>query len=516
MKSYQLCYALCFAGLVACSGDVKGGAQSPADTTGGSGATGGSIPGTGGSTGGTSGSSGRGGKGGTGGTGGAPQKTPPQVAPRFAPGDCNLDHPAFCDNFEKPSPGGRGGDIDETQWSFARFGSGAGRFFVRGVSMSDDPALAETNVPTFCNQTFSGLLPPDDVKFCDGVDGGGFASRQLNEAMNDNTGFGINSMRIRQLFDFTGRTGTLVFDLDAKVNDGFGGHGWWTELWITEDPAPMPYHQAPTVGSFPRRGLGFIIQPHLNDCFQGDYDQVGKIVITDNYQVVREDGFTGEKCFHAADTKLNRFKFAISTDRIDVWVSDANAPGKMNAVGTITGLNLNFSRGYIHLQHSQYNAYKDGHSSPSQTFRWDNVGFDGPTYAVPRSYDVPDEGQVIIENGKPADKTIGYYLGRDNQPPTPHKFTLSGVDLTNADSAVFNFNFHGPSGATFRYRFNGNAWHDFTVNSILSAPMLRANTVTVPLNELVQGDNTLEVTLPGPVTDHQVIGNMDLTVTPSK
>src|SRR5687767_6519792 len=35
---------------------------------------------------------------------------------------CGLGNAAFCETFDAPSPGGRGGEIDETRWAFSRWG----------------------------------------------------------------------------------------------------------------------------------------------------------------------------------------------------------------------------------------------------------------------------------------------------------------------------------------------------------------------------------------------------------
>ena len=76
---------------------------------------------------------------------------------------------------------------------------------------------------------------------------------------DDQGDFAFNGMRIRQLFDFTDRTGTIVFDVDAKVNPDRRVRCWWVELFITDDPAPMPYHEAPGVIAFPKNGIGFCL-----------------------------------------------------------------------------------------------------------------------------------------------------------------------------------------------------------------------------------------------------------------
>src|SRR6185369_510263 len=103
------------------------------------------------------------------------------------------------------------------------------------------------NMVTFCGQPVpaTGIDDPNDVKFCSGIDGGGNSSNQVHEILNDDGGFAIQEMMVRQPFDFIGRTGTIVFDVDAKHNNnyqGAEGHGWWIEVWVTSDPVPLPYH----------------------------------------------------------------------------------------------------------------------------------------------------------------------------------------------------------------------------------------------------------------------------------
>ena len=56
-----------------------------------------------------------------------------------------------------------------------------------------------------------------------------------SEGFDDNTSFNYLAARIRQPFDFEGRTGTIQWEADARTS---GSHGWWVETWITEDPVP--------------------------------------------------------------------------------------------------------------------------------------------------------------------------------------------------------------------------------------------------------------------------------------
>src|SRR5205085_1679177 len=122
--------------------------------------------------------------------------------------------PAFCEKFDTPKPGGRGGDLDESVWSFSRWGHATQYLFVRIPAKTYTDRLFPA---TFCGQPFSGILPGADAKICDGIGVDGTTSRQLNEVFDDQGDFAYNSMRIRQPFDFTNRTGKIVWDVDAKV-----------------------------------------------------------------------------------------------------------------------------------------------------------------------------------------------------------------------------------------------------------------------------------------------------------
>jgi hypothetical protein len=437
---------------------------------------------------------------------------------------CGLEHPAFCETFETPAPGGRGGDLDEHRWAFARWGHEWQYMWTRV------PASARNDVlfpPTFCGATFSGILPNEDVRACMGQGVGGIVSHQLNEVFDDQGDFGINSMRVRQLFDFADREGRIVWDVDAKYNPHNLGHGWWIEVWITEDPAPIPYHEAPTVASFPRNGVGFAFR--FGDGCRDDVDAwsnaLESVHVTHDYDIVHAYGNndfeydspwpSADRCFRVADGRLNHFELRITEDRAELWASDFDDPTPRLRV-TVPNLDLTFDRGYVHFQHAHYNAIKDGPPvgsncsepncpTPTQTYRWDNIGFDGPTYARPRSYEVPD-------NEAPSGTRGGIALGYSLENWQIHSFVLPGVDLASALSATFNFTHMEAPGQSIELRFNGGPWHTRIVpNPGPSNTALRSVTLDVPLSELVSGSNTIEVRAPG--ADYiEGIGNMDLTI----
>jgi len=434
------------------------------------------------------------------------------IPPTLEPGTCGLDEPAFCDKFDSPSPGGRGGDIDDAKWSFARYGHPATySFFLRGpLSTQTDKVFPST----FCGEPFSNILPGDDVRFCEGIGVDGEPSQQLNEVMDDEGDFGFNSMRIRQPFDFTDRVGTIVWDVDAKVNPLNIGHGWWIEVWITEDPTPMPYHEAPTVLAFPRNGVGFAFQFGA-DCPESETDwnnALETVTVTEEHDILHSIHFwefagdTENRCFRCADTELNRFELRITQDRAELWVSDYDDT-ELHLRSEVEGLDLPFSRGYVHFQHAAYNAPKDGNVTGPQTFRWDNIGFDGPTYPTPRGYDVPDNTEVD-GNGR---TLTGYHLMSGQT----QSFELADVDLSDAVGATFNFDVFAGTGQVLEYRFNEGTWHEFTVVSAQGHDNtgMRGFSVPVALDDLVDGTNTIDVRFPeDQLRNDEMIGNLDITI----
>lgn len=489
-------------------------------TAGGSGGTGGSTS-KGGSSGATSngGSSGKAGKGGSGGAGtggggkggsgtggGRPSDLPP--------GDCALEAPAFCEKFETAHPGGRGGDLDESIWSFGRWNHLGQYFWFRLPSGTKN----DFEFPaTFCGEEFSGILPPDDVKVCDGPGVDGVVSGQLNEVFDDQGDFAFQSMRIRQPFDFAGREGRIAFDVDGKLNPYNEGHGWWIEVWVTPDPTPLPYHEAPSVTAIPRAGIGFVLRFGQSNCEITDDswgNAVEAIVVADNYEILHWFDNVGEdqyddRCFRTMDAKLNHFEIRLTQDRAEFWASDYEDPASFKLRAIQENLDLSFTRGYVHFQHSHYNASKDGNVTPVQTFRWDNIGFDGPVFSTPRGYDVPENDAT----GDDPEQEGGVYFGWYINDGEIHGFTAPEVDLTDAVSATFNFNVLMEVGQELEYRFNGGEWHSFILPpGALESTTIRSFSLDAPLAELVDGDNLIEVRVPELFSEFEGIGNLDLTI----
>jgi hypothetical protein len=447
---------------------------------------------------------------------GAPSTDP--VDAGLEPGTCGLEQPAFCETFETLHPGGKGGDIDETRWSFARWAHAVQSMWLRlPASTSDEHAFPAT----FCGEPFSGILPDDDVRICDGVGVDGTTSLQLNEVFDDQGDFALHSMRIRQPFDFTDRTGKIVWDVDAKVNPLNLGHGWWIEVWITEQPIPIPYHEAPTIAGYPQNGVGLAFQfgadcpedatgaPASWESELGWQSAPEAVHVTNKSRIVHSYPFWefqaagDERCFRTGDAKLNHFELKLSKDQMEIWATDYDDPSNLKLRGVVGPLDLEFSRGYVHFQHGQYNAPKDGYVAPAQTFRWDNIGFDGPTYPMPRGYDVANNSEM-----RDGGRMIGWMLDDGHT----QALDVPGVDPTGAISATLTFDADYAPNQDLEYTLNGGPPHLFTTPEMEGIGRgVHGYAVDVPVGELVAGDNVITVRVPVPEYNES-IGNVELTL----
>jgi hypothetical protein len=488
----------------------------------GTGGTTGTSHGTGGTSSVSTGSSGKGGSAeagsdgaAAGGATGSEMHVPP---PPGAPG-CGLMEAAFCDTFDKASPGGRGGDLDDANWSVARIaGMGA-----RGVWVPWDNATSEA-----CGKTTTGVIPPNDIFFCAG---GGTESMHMNDTQHDGGGFTIHSYRIRKPFDFTGRTGVVSFDVDAKARLP-GGHGFWFNITIASEPVPAPYQQGGEIGLFAKAAVLIEFEAASTSnaiCEDGGLDgtstdysnSVSTIYWEKDYKIEQAAQYLIDRnpktgCFKTKDEVMNHVEIHLSKTSVEVFASDAGKPETFRSIVKVDkdgdNFELPFEVGYVNLQHTHYNAEKNGVTPPYATYHWDNVAFDGPSYSTPRAYEVPDSLKTYeLTPGKPL-TDIGYGLNNNGMvdhdgPVGP--ITLEKVDMTDAKSAEINLNAWGfCPGDTLDYRFNGGAWHKHDCPFSLACEGCEngntpvgecdrgARAVTIPvedLSELKQGDNTFEL-----------------------
>jgi len=420
------------------------------------------------------------------------------LMPRLAPqsGDCGLDAPAFCDTFDDMTAGagygsGRAGGLDERAWSVAR------------LTQNQNPSQGEVNqffatAAMHCHDPISGVLPPADYFECDGHHD---ESPHFMEALNDHGNYVYNAARIRQPYDFADRTGRLTWEVDAKTA---GSHSWWTEVWVTDEPVPAPHGETPGTLARPRNGVGVVLDVDCNA--PGRRGGVGTVHVVSNWvdRVLQGgSGLDTSGCYATADDMRNRFELQLSKQALTVWANDG--PGEpMRQVAAVHGLALSFDRGYVSLEHAQYNAAKGGVTA-QQTYHWDNVGFDGPVLSA-RGYDVPD---ALMPGQAAGSLNLGYVLGPEGivaccatGPGRPtvavDGLWVSDVDLTDATSAVLSVNMQGyANGAGLQYRLNGGDWHTGAVPPPFDAGSWRTVALPVALTELAPGQNRIDLATEG-------------------
>jgi len=374
-------------------------------------------------------------------------------------GTCGLDAPAFCDTFESgPSVGGREGELDPSKWSVTRGGPW------QHASLNEAFTIGPTLLPACRDGLAARALPDSEVLICDPTSG--VPSRHLLTATAAQN-YGLSTYRIRQPFDFSGRTGTIKFDVSLE-NNGLGG---WPAISIAQDPSPAPSFDWEERGSGPRNGLE--IEFDGGWCNNKHTVEVGLFTFADYVQTQARASFDCNTP-HATTSSdaLNHVEVYLTANHLEVWASDASPDGvtfpnfhQMYAAD----LNLPFQRGSVNLNVRNHATMKYWVGS-AWTVRWDNVGFDGPVVDETREYGVPDSltpvdgldgcqisgtcqwrGDVIAQNpgnDKVCDPSVsckttdhgvnvGYTVPRyDEAPAALH---VPGVDLTNATAARLVF-----------------------------------------------------------------------------
>jgi hypothetical protein len=441
---------------------------------------------------------------------------------------CGFAAAAFCDTFDAPSSfKGRAGELDARWWSGSRLApqgpTAPGQAFGIGPAtlMPTRTTDGGTQQLPPCRPGLPEQVSPDgDTLVCDA--NADIASPHLLVAVAAQN-YGENSYRIRQPFDFAGRTGKVAFDAEALG----GGLLGWVSIEVTDEPIPVPGF---SLGQKP-------MSPYPND--------EGTILPKNGFEVQLNGGGPGGGVlsllalfsnYVESDTgsnlvpidtrwgKLNHFEVDVSQQKIDVYASPASADGVTFAPPQLVfseAVNLQFTRGYVHITTHNHATIK--YSAPGSDFgdgftnldswiaRWDNVGFDGPVVQGWREYEVRDpltSGQLSLYNGTPtqglntgwtvpdvdAGKTaLLHFQGVDLAGMTTARISLASWYCLGCSSPVATF--------TLKYRLNGNVWHDRPLNpgelAYLTGGAAQGalgQMLDVPIGELAQGDNTLEFT----------------------
>jgi hypothetical protein len=462
-----------------------------------------------------------------------------------SPGTCGFTTPAFCEDFEAgpAAGGGRSGELDPARWSVARGQPYNSASFDDAIRVG--PALIGACRADLSNAR---VLPPRDVLVCDPT--ATVPTRHaLATAAEQN--YGLATYRIRQPFDFAGRTGTIKLDMDL-TNNGLGG---WPALIIAEDPSPAPSFDWQERGSGPRNG----VEIEFGTGWCNTPQTLETIVYTFN-DYVQTSYIPSFDCAipHAvtAPGALNHVEVYITQTHIEVWVSDVSADGasfpdlKMLWAGDVA---LPFSRGYVSLALRNHATMKYWLGSAAN-MRFDNIGFDGPAVPAAREYSAPDsltafrglsgctmggaecrwEGDVIPafpeDSGRVMcaqttcsydgeGRNVGYLVPTSTETAPPAALHFSGVSKGGARRArvalaasypwfEWNMMFPPPTQMVLRLRWNGGAWRDRAVTAVeanaftdfnpslggagASAGLLN-QIIDVDLADLRDGDNLLEL-----------------------
>jgi hypothetical protein len=501
MNPKILCAYVFVSGAVvaACSGDDQKGnlpsvGAGAANNGTGAAPAGGSGGDTGSGTGGDNGNGGKagatGGFGDAGGTGGATSGSGGSGPPRPVNTGCDLPNAAFCDAFTKPSPGGRAGDLDDANWSISRLGFGCAYAFAFPETPLNLCGVWRTVRPGGPDSEFC-LNENDEPRWAEGFD--------------DNTDFNYLSARIRQPFDFEGRTGTVEWSADARTA---GSHGWWTETWITNEPVPGPNLHNPDQLVTSKEAVAVTFDLNCGMPAQGlgtagsGLVGVSRILITHDYVTTDTyDPFSGananQRCVTTEQGTMNRFQIRVSTDRVEVWASDAGA-SELERIAE-ADVDLGFSRGYVHVSHVHYNAHK-AEVTTFQSYQWAKIAFDGPVLPTPRAYELPDPLTPVHTDCLDRDAYRIAYQVTDNAtfdigegPTMPRTLTFTDVDPSDGVAAHLNFNTSlVAAGDVMKFRLNGKDWHDYTVPAINTVWARQGFSVPVPVEDLVRGDNVVE------------------------
>ena len=471
----------------------------------------------------------------------AASKTTTSTGPgTFIPSaNCSLGTAAFCDTFNTPSATrGRGGDLDSTKWAVSRLSGeiqSSGQGVLNPVPIAPIPACRS-------GITAASVFPPNDTVICDAAGG---KSAQLMTAVSIQN-YGVNSYMPRQPFDFAGRTGKIVFDVDA-VSSGLGG---FIEIEVTQDPMPATTFREWNnyeVGPVPKNGISIKTNTACGSNSTSTAANIGIIhtMVYNKYVgTVLTPTFdqNNSGCSKTVLGSLSHFEIRLSQNHVDVYASDFSTDNGQTFPNFkliySANIDLPFTRGYVYFNAKNHASIKYGYG-PDVVFHWDNIGFDGPVIAAPRAYEIPDNTTMGTNNGTQImnlgylllDGTTGRAAGMYSPDTKINALTFQNVNISGITTATLTLNafintntFQSGhlADATWgiQYRLNGKTWRIYNItagdiaqiNSVPDGPLgILSWALNIPTTDLVQGNNTIEfLPLNAPMDYPPVIANIDL------
>jgi hypothetical protein len=389
---------------------------------------------------------------------------PPSNSAFGVPG-CGFETAAFCETFDAPAhEQGRAGELDTRRWSGARLAPQLPS--ANGVAIGIGPG----QLPADCRPGLPSSVYPDrDALIC-APSSSISSSHLLVVAAAQN--YGQNSYRIRQPFDFAGRTGKIVFDAEAVAKVLLG----WISVEITPEPLNAPSFAFGADGI--NNDEGSLIPPHAVEFqFQNSCDGYVKessvslrsVAIYNNYALTEFKAET-PTCVRTQPGKLNHFEIAISQHHFEVRGTPYSEDGKKFDAPVViyaADVNLPFSRGYVHITtHNHASLKYSDETLQAWLARWDNVGFDGPIITNTREYEVPDSLIPGSDAANRAGPVVSVAYRIPDLADEPLSLTFRDVDPVGVTSATLSLSTwyltQGAEPTTFalRYRWNGGDWHN--------------------------------------------------------
>jgi hypothetical protein len=348
--------------------------------------------------------------------------------------------------------------------------------------------------------------------------------------------YGNNSYMIRQPFDFSNRTGKIVFDVDAV---SLGSLATYVEIDLTEDPVPAPTFrefQNFEAGPVPRNGL--MMKWSDNCASNGASIRLGNVLVYTNYSPSSITPAGATACVATRPGSPNHFEIQVSQKHLEIHGSDYSTDNGQSFPNFrkmySADFGLPFTRGYVHVSARNHATIKYGFG-PDGVYHWDNIGFDGPVVSGWRAYEIPDNGTTGTYNGQSI-RNLGYFLldGTSGRPAGIYDpvnrlgpLQFQGVDVSGMATARLGLNTYfnaishvATSTWGWTFRFNGGTWRNRfltptevqAINTAGSAGNM-AMLFDVPLADLVSGLNTLEMLpLNAPMDYPPAIANIDLTL----
>lgn len=399
---------------------------------------------------------------------------------------------AFCDSFDAPAVAkGRSGQLENAVWSVGRLGpsnQGQGQFNLWSDSSMDVCGTLQNAVPG-----------TSDLRVCNG---------QLRQSTRDRGNVTAFAMSPNQPFDFTGRTGTVAFDI---TNDTSGTMGVYPKVFLTDKSVPAPQvfgvHK-----SFSKNGIEIRFAGNFGaqegafapGCPNDEHERwiVDGVSIISNYTArsiawhANDPQFVTYGCVIASrgpNGGMNHIELRVSQDEVEVWATDAGDAG-LKKIAAIRNIRLPFGRGYLSFGDYHNNAGTGSRPDhANHTFAWDNIAFDGPALARDIAAEVPD-AMASMGNGL-------YSLGYFAQPSSPanlNTLPISQADVTraqvNGKPAAVTLNFTAPfaSATNFEYTVNGRSFN-MVVPYVALTYESHAIDLPFPASALVAGPQVISI-----------------------